>query len=143
MTEQGELLRVLSKKFQNYLKNAEILLCRGQAEMGTGLWVCSSKTQKEEETPIGEVHSSLYEDKAFLIRLQSLTYSRIFQHFTELEVSLLCSQEPSSGPYHEPDESGPYYPWCTHMYAHFICAATWYNSEVKLILYFHTGVNRL
>jgi hypothetical protein len=27
----------------------------------------------------------------------------------EPEGSLQCSQEPSTGPYHEPDESSPYY----------------------------------
>jgi hypothetical protein len=32
----------------------------------------------------------------------------------EPEGSLLCSQEPSAGPYPEPDESGPYHPILFH-----------------------------
>jgi hypothetical protein len=38
------------------------------------------------------------------------SYSRIPQHFMEPEGSLPCSQEPSSGPYPEPDLSNPYHP---------------------------------
>jgi hypothetical protein len=32
------------------------------------------------------------------------------QHFMEPEVSLPCSQEPSTCPYPEPDQSNPYHP---------------------------------
>jgi hypothetical protein len=40
---------------------------------------------------------------------QSLRHSKIFQQFMEPEVSLLCSQELSTGPYPQPDQSSPYY----------------------------------
>jgi hypothetical protein len=36
--------------------------------------------------------------------------SRTSQHFMESEGSLTCSQEPSTGPYPEPDQSSPYHP---------------------------------
>jgi hypothetical protein len=36
---------------------------------------------------------------------QSLSHTRICQHLMEPECSVLCSQEPSNGPYFEPDES--------------------------------------
>jgi hypothetical protein len=34
---------------------------------------------------------------------RSFNYSKIFQNFIEPDVSLLWSQEPSTGPYPEPD----------------------------------------
>jgi hypothetical protein len=40
---------------------------------------------------------------------QSLSYSRMSQHFMELRSSLPCSQEPFTGPYPEPDKSSPYH----------------------------------
>jgi hypothetical protein len=46
----------------------------------------------------------------FLRSHQLLSYSRISQHFMEPEGSLLCSQEPSTGPCPKPEKSSPYYP---------------------------------
>jgi hypothetical protein len=46
----------------------------------------------------------------FLRSHQFCNYSRIFQPFVEPEGSFLCSQEPSTGPYPEPDKSNPYHP---------------------------------
>jgi hypothetical protein len=46
----------------------------------------------------------------FLGRCQLCSYSRSSQHFKEPEGSLPCSQEPSTGPYREPDQSNPYHP---------------------------------
>jgi hypothetical protein len=42
--------------------------------------------------------------------LKSCSYSRYSQHFIESQGSLPCSQEPSTGLYPEPDQSGPYHP---------------------------------
>jgi hypothetical protein len=42
--------------------------------------------------------------------LQSLSYSRITEHFIEQHGSLLCAQEPHTGAYPEPDESSLYHP---------------------------------
>jgi hypothetical protein len=46
----------------------------------------------------------------FLGSRQLCSYSKTSQHFMEPEGSLSCSQEPSTGPYPEPDRSSPYHP---------------------------------
>jgi hypothetical protein len=46
----------------------------------------------------------------FLKSRQLCSYSRTFQHFMKPEGSLPCSQESSTGPYPEPDQSNPYHP---------------------------------
>jgi hypothetical protein len=40
---------------------------------------------------------------------QLCSHSSTSQHFMELEGSLPCSQEPSTGPYPKPDQSNPYH----------------------------------
>jgi hypothetical protein len=46
----------------------------------------------------------------FLRSHQSRSFSRISQRFMEPEGSIPCSQEPSTAPYREPDQSSPYHP---------------------------------
>jgi hypothetical protein len=46
----------------------------------------------------------------FLGNPNSRNGHRVSQHFMEPEDSLPCSQEPSSGPCPEPDESSPCHP---------------------------------
>jgi hypothetical protein len=55
-------------------------------------------------------HSLNYGAEPFLRSCQLCSYSGTSQHFMEPEVSFPCSQEPSIGPYSEPDQSSPYKP---------------------------------
>jgi hypothetical protein len=50
----------------------------------------------------------LHGAESFLRSRQSLSYSRISQRFMETEGSLPCSQDRSTVPYPEPDQSSPY-----------------------------------
>jgi hypothetical protein len=54
--------------------------------------------------------NQLHGAEPLLRRPKMCSYSRISKHFMELEDSLLCSQEPSTGPYPEPDQFSPYHP---------------------------------
>jgi hypothetical protein len=51
-----------------------------------------------------------YGAEPFLRSCQLCSHSRTSQHFKEPEGSSPCSQEPSTGPYPEPDRSSPYQP---------------------------------
>jgi hypothetical protein len=51
-----------------------------------------------------------YGAEPFFRSRQLCSHSRTFQNFIEPEGSLLCSQEPSTGPYPKPDRSSPYNP---------------------------------
>jgi hypothetical protein len=51
-----------------------------------------------------------YGAEPFLRSNQLCSHSRNSQHFMKPEGSLPCSQEPSTGPYSEPDRSSSYYP---------------------------------
>jgi hypothetical protein len=54
-------------------------------------------------------YSLTYGAEPFLRSCQLCSHSRSSQHFIESEGSLPCSQEPSTGPYPEPDQSNPYH----------------------------------
>jgi hypothetical protein len=62
------------------------------------------------------LHTSLpvylltYGAEPFLRSCQLCSHWRTSQHFMEPEGSLTCTQEPSTGPYPEPDQSSPYHP---------------------------------
>jgi hypothetical protein len=55
----------------------------------------------------GDIHSLTHGAEPFLKSRQLCSYSRTSQYFMEPEGSLLCSQELSTGPYPEPDQSSP------------------------------------
>jgi hypothetical protein len=56
------------------------------------------------------VSSLIHAADPFLRSHQLCSYSRTSQEFMESEGSLPCSQEPSTGPYPQPDRSSPYHP---------------------------------
>jgi hypothetical protein len=55
----------------------------------------------------------------------------------ELEVSLLCSQEPSTGPYREPDQSNPYHTIPSYLSKHikvYISKVQIYDLFINIII---------
>jgi hypothetical protein len=56
-------------------------------------------------TLIRSYQSLTHGAEPFLRSCQLCSYSKTCQHFMEPEGSLSCSQEPSTGPYPEPDQS--------------------------------------
>jgi hypothetical protein len=64
------------------------------------------------QIPILSLLTSLltYGAQPFLGSCQFCSHSGTSQHFKEPEGSSPCSQEPSTGPYPEPDRSTPYHP---------------------------------
>jgi hypothetical protein len=60
-------------------------------------------------------HSLTHGAEPFLRSCQLCTYSRTSQHFMEPVGSLPCSQEPSTGPYPEPDQSNLYHPILSYL----------------------------
>jgi hypothetical protein len=69
--------------------------------------VSTSREKEEEKKKL--THSLIHGAKPFLRSCQLCSYSRTSQHFMEPEGTLPCSQEPSTGPYSDPDQSNPYH----------------------------------
>jgi hypothetical protein len=59
---------------------------------------------------ISVTHSLTNGAEPFLRSRQLCSYSKTSNHFMEHEGSLPCSQEPSTGPYPEPDQCNAYHP---------------------------------
>jgi hypothetical protein len=73
------------------------------------LFFCGRKSSKY-IVPFTASMVLTYSRNSVLLRSRHLcSYLRTSQHFKELEGSLPCLQEPSTGPYPEPDRSSPYH----------------------------------
>jgi hypothetical protein len=72
-----------------------------------------------------EVINQLHEPEPFLRSRQVCSYSRISQYFMEHEGLLPCSQEPSTSPYPEPDQSSPYHSILSEIYFNIHPPTSW------------------
>jgi hypothetical protein len=95
----------------------------------TLLWYDTDRTQNV--LPSSCLATLTYGAEPFLKSCQLCSHSKTSQHFMEPEISLLCSQELSTGTYPEPDRSNPYYPilacLATHTYKH----TDWWKAFMK------------
>jgi hypothetical protein len=73
-------------------------------------------------------HSLTPKAKPYL-KSQFCSYSRASQYFMEPKGSLLCSQEPSTDPYPEPDQSNPYHPILSRIYLNNVHRPTSWSSQ--------------
>jgi hypothetical protein len=65
---------------------------------------------KSNKSKSNQLTSLFYGAAAILRSRQSLNHPTNYQHFTEPEGSLQCSQDPSIAPHLEPGKSSPYHP---------------------------------
>jgi hypothetical protein len=87
------------------------------------------------------LYSLTHGTEPFLRSRQLCSYSRTSQHFIEPAGSLPCSQEPSTSPYPEPDQSNSYHPiLCRvlyyHQYPYSLVSDIWpcsYINEVQMV----------
>jgi hypothetical protein len=68
----------------------------------------------------------------FLRSCQLCSYSRTSQYFMEPEGSLPCSQEPTTGPHPEPDQSNPYHPILSKIHFNIVHLPTSWSSRWSL-----------
>jgi hypothetical protein len=91
---------------QKYMINVRRYLRRSASSLAEGFVgaACKARSLARSLT-----HSLTYGAEPFLRNRQLCSYQRTSRHFKESEGSLPCSQEPSTGPYPEPDQSNPYH----------------------------------
>jgi hypothetical protein len=76
--------------------------------LATMLYTVQNGIRGRQDYEENVITSQLHGDEPFLKSRQLCSYSRISQHFMEPESSLMCSQEPFTGPYPEPGQSSPF-----------------------------------
>jgi hypothetical protein len=102
---------------------------RGQfLELGLRLAPSPQKTMS--------AHSLTHGAEPFLRSCHLCSYSRTSQHFMEPEGLLPCSQEPSTGPYPEPDQSTSYHPILSKIHLNIVHPPTFWSSQWSLSLAF-------
>jgi hypothetical protein len=84
--------------------------------------------------------SLTHEAEPFLRSCQLCSYSRTSQDIMEPESSLPCSQELSTGPYPEPDQSNPYHPILSKTHLNIVHTPTSWSSQWSHSVGFPTNI---
>jgi hypothetical protein len=88
----------------------EVRRRREKREKGKSKKIKMKRHGEDEEKWKRKIYNKLHGAESFLRSRQSLRYSRIYQNFKKTVGFLPCPQEPSTGPYPQPDQSSPCHP---------------------------------
>jgi hypothetical protein len=99
------LLQIIGYRKANYTINTTLHADINWFSLNFVRYPIYRKMFQTKVTHFNGIRSLTHGAEPFLRSRQLCSYSRTSQHFMEPEGSSSCSQEPSTGPYPEPDQS--------------------------------------